>query len=173
MTMIEEITKDKERNTRLYKAQADEHKGDALAVDIITKANALMEHRGRVDFNNLEDVKAKTLSYFQACSVAKAYPTVMGLAVNGFGISRQALNQYMLKHPDTATTEFINRAKDVMADILTNESLYNNANAIQVIFQLKNHFGHTDKVEIEPVRNEPLPTLTQEQLIEQSIYLPD
>ena len=38
-----------------------------------------------------------------------------------------------------------------MADILTNASLYNNANAVQVIFQLKNHFGHSDTVQLQPV----------------------
>ena len=43
-----------------------------------------------------------------------------------------------------------------MADILTNESLKNNANAVQVIFQLKNHFDHNDKVEIQPVQADPL-----------------
>ena len=48
-------------------------------------------------------------------------------------------------------TEFIDRTKDVIADILTNAGLYNNANSIQVLFQLKNHHSFADRVEIEPV----------------------
>ena len=74
----------------------------------------------------------------------------MGLAVYGYGVSRQALNDYLRTH-NNETTAFIEKAKDIMADILTNASLYNNANAVQVIFQLKNHFGHSDTVQLQPV----------------------
>ncbi len=129
-----------------YKAQSDEHKGGVLAIDIRTQAQALMDsvQRRKVDFNNLTDVQTRTFNYFAACSKAEVFPSMMGLAVHGYGISRQALNQYLHRHPDGEVTEFILMAKDVIADLLTNASLFNNANAAQVIFQLKNHFGHSD-----------------------------
>jgi thioredoxin reductase len=76
----------------------------------------------------------------------------MGLSA-AFGLSRQAVNQWMLAHPGHATTEFIHRYKDIVADILTNASLYGSANAIAVIFTLKNHFEHVDRVDIAPVTN--------------------
>lgn len=157
--MTEDIIAEKEKNgysKRLYKPNgnykivSDEHKGETLANSIMQQARGLLEseERGRVNFSNYDDVRARTYNYFTACAQAETYPSVMGLAVHGFGISRQALNQFLKSNPQSAAAEFINRAKDVMADILTNASLYNNANAVQALFQLKNHFGHYDKIEI-------------------------
>ena len=47
----------------------------------------------------------------------------------------------------------IDVACDMMADILTNQSLHNNANPVQSLFQLKNNHAFADRVEIEPVIN--------------------
>ena len=154
--MTAELAAERDKNgytRRLYKAQSDEHKGDMLASDIMARANGLMqsEARGKVNFRDIEDVERRTYDYFRACADAQTYPSIMGLAVHGYGISRQALNQWLIRNPESTAAEFITKAKDVMADILTNASLYNNANAVQVIFQLKNHFEHSDKVEIQPV----------------------
>lgn len=157
---VEEMAKEMEgkkdlskpNTARLYKQMADEHKGDWLQTDIQNKVAALQSasDRQRVDWNNLDEVKQRTFDYLTSCSLSETFPSVMGLAVYGFGVSRQALNQYLASH-NNPTTEFIDRVKDIMADILTNASLYNNANAVQVIFQLKNHFNHTDTVQIQPV----------------------
>lgn len=163
--MTEELAIEKSKNgytQRLYKsnykAVSDEHKNEVLTADIMQRVQDLKQSKGkqRVDFNNLEDVEQRTYDYFEACAAAGVYPSVMGLAVHGFGISRQALNQYINAHPHTPQTDFILKAKDMMADILTNESLKNNANAVQVIFQLKNHFEHSDKIELQPVQEDPL-----------------
>lgn len=166
-TMIDRVQADKDKNKRLYKAQADEHKGQLLANDIITRADALLqsEDRGKVDFNDIDDVKTRTYSYLKACAISEAYPSVMGLAVDAYGISRQALNQYLLRNPTSEATEFIQKTKDVIADILTNASLYNNANAVAVIFQLKNHFEHSDRVDIQPLRvSDPVNNLSVEEI---------
>lgn len=158
--MAQELIIERDRNAHTrkiyksgnYKAQADEHKGGILAADIYQQTRALFESdkRGRVDFHNLEDVKERTYKYFMACQQAEVFPSVMGLAAHGYGISRQGLNQYLRAHPGEEVTEFICMARDTIADILTNASLFNNANAAQVIFQLKNHFGHSDAPEPEP-----------------------
>lgn len=152
-----------------YKAQSDKHKGGVLAIDIRTHTQALMEsvQRHKVDFDNLSDVQTRTYNYFAACAKAEVFPSMMGLAVHGYGISRQALNQYLHRHPDSEVTEFILMAKDVIADLLTNASLFNNANAAQVIFQLKNHFGHSDyQQELPPPeRKHELPTAHYRQAI--------
>lgn len=140
-----------------YKEQVDTHKGEQLQADIAIKVDALKaaEQRGKVDWNNMEQVKQRTFEYLEACQAAEVYPSIMGLAAHGYGVSRQALNQYLNSH-DNEATAFISMVKDTMADILTNASLYNNANPIAVIFQLKNHFEHADRVEIAPVVNNPL-----------------
>ena len=77
-------------------------------------------------------VKDRTFQYLLACSEAQIYPSVMGLATFGFGISRQALNRWLSRN-----------------DVLTNAALYRNADAAMAIFQLKNHFEHADAVQIE------------------------
>lgn len=142
----------KQNTARMYKQIADEHKGDWLKADIQNKVTALKSSRKRdsVNWGDLAEVEGRTYEYLNACSIAETYPSIMGLAVYGYGVSRQALNQYLAAH-NNATTQFINEVKDVMADILTNASLYNNANAVQVIFQLKNHFNHSDTVQLQPV----------------------
>lgn len=153
--MVGELTAEKEKN-RLYKnnykAVSDEHKGEVLAADIKGRTLELLKAPHKVDLNNLEEVQLCTYNYFNACAAAEVYPSVMGLATHGFKISRQALNQYMLRNPNSETTEYINRVKDIMADILTNESLKGNANPVQAIFQLKNHFEHTDRVEVAAIK---------------------
>lgn len=152
--MAAALTEEKSAKGRksLYKQQTDEHKGELLRADIEDKVNALRvsDTRQRVDWADLEQVKERTYDYFTACQKAEVYPSVMGLAVYGYGVTRQALNEYLRTH-NNETTAFIGKAKDIMADILTNASLYNNANAVQVIFQLKNHFGHSDTVQLQPV----------------------
>ena len=152
--MAKALTEEKGAKGRkaLYKQQTDEHKGEQLQADIAAKINALKvsDKRAKVDWANIEQVKERTYDYLTACQQAEVYPSIMGLAVYGYGVSRQALNDYLRTH-NNDTTAFIERAKDIMADILTNASLYNNANAVQVIFQLKNHFGHSDTVQLQPV----------------------
>ena len=153
--MAQEMVTEREANgykKKLYKAEADAHKGEALRMDIMTQLNTLQasEQRRKVDLRSLEDVRLRTYEYMEACAEAEVFPSVMGLAVHGFGISRQALNQFLLRN-NNEVTEFIDRTKDVIADILTNAGLYNNANSIQVLFQLKNHHSFADRVEIEPV----------------------
>ena len=109
----------------------------------------------RVDLSDTEKVQERTFMYLEACAQSSSFPSVMGLS-GAMGCSRQNLNQWLLSHPGHPTTDFVNMTKDVMADILTNASLFNSANAIQVIFQLKNHFEHSDRVEIAPiVQNQP------------------
>lgn len=144
----------------VYKVDTDKHKGEQLKEDIQGKLNALKEIdlAGAVDWSNLEEVKQRTYLYIEACGNAEVFPSVMGLAVYGLGISRQALNQYLQRN-DNPSTRFINQVKDIFADILTNASLYNNANSIQAIFQLKNHFGHSDTVQFEAI-----PPIKKEQL---------
>ena len=153
--MARDLVTEREANgykKKVYKAEADAHKGEALQMDIMAQLNALQasEQRRKVDLRSIADVKQRTYDYLTACAEAEAFPSVMGLAVHGYGISRQALNQFLLRNSNEVT-EFIDRTKDVIADILTNASLYNNANAVAVIFQLKNSHSFADRVEIEPV----------------------
>lgn len=159
--MINELS-ESEKKRRIYKVESKEFAKAELATDI-TRAIATIsdKDRQRVDFTNPDDVRQRIVDYFTACGTAGVYPSVQGLAVHGFGISRQALNQWRTRsRKDTFTTDndtrrevegLIDCACDMMADILTNQSLHNNANPVQALFQLKNNHSFADKVEIQQV----------------------
>ena len=154
-SMAEALTADRNKNgskSKVYKELSDEHKGEQIAQSVSSKALSLKQaiNAPKVDLSNTEEVQVRVFEYLEACSIAACFPSVMGLS-GALGCSRQNLNRWLLSHPGHPTTDFVNMAKDSFADILTNASLYNNANAVQAIFQLKNHFEHADRVEISPV----------------------
>lgn len=144
-----------DRNNKIkgnYKQESDKHKKEELSVNISEELSALKsaDNKGlkKVNFKDIDEVKQRTYDYIEACSLAGVYPSLLGLCSHGFIISRQAMYLHMRNHPNDETTEFLERVSDVFANILINQSLYNNANPVQAIFQLKNHFGHTDKTEV-------------------------
>ena len=138
---------------KLYKAQADEHKAEALQKDITTKTALLCNATAQkaVNFNDLEAVQERTLEYLNACANTGSFPSMMGLASYGFGVSRQALYWHLKNHPETETARFIDRVRDLIADVLSSAALQRNADSIMSIFILKNGLGFSDRVEIEPI----------------------
>ena len=157
--------------SKIYKAEADRLRTEAISADISNRVKQLraVENGGKVNFGDFEDVKERTYRYLEACAGAAAFPSVMGLASVGFGVSRQALNKFILNHPDAIVTEFLLETKDLIADVLTNAALQRNADAASVIFQLKNHYGHVDSVVLEPVAAEPLGTTPDPRQLEERI----
>ena len=161
-SMAEALTENKVKNgskSKVYKELSDEHKGEQITQSVANKTISLKQaiNAPRVDLSDTTQVHERTFMYLEACSISSCFPFVMGLS-GALGCSRQNLNRWLLSHPGHPTTDFVNMAKDVMADILTNASLYNNANAVAVIFQLKNHFEHSDRVEISPVMQNQVDT---------------
>lgn len=141
-------------NRRLnYKEQSDVHRGEALSADIANKVECLKQTagRGRVDFADMTQVMERTYQYMEACRQAEAFPSVQGLAVLAFGYSRQGLNRYLREHADTPAAQFVEMAKDIIVDILTNQSLYRNCDSVQAIFQMKNNHDFADRVQLEAV----------------------
>ena len=153
--MSEQVANGK-RTKDIYKVQAEQFKAEQLSQDIGRAVYALSQpeaEAGRVDFSNVEDVRRRIVDYLKACQLSGTYPSVQGLASFGFGISRQALNQWLRrdKNSGSEVAQLIGRATDMFADILTNQSLHNNANGIQALFQLKNNHAFADRVEVEPI----------------------
>lgn len=148
--MMEEVN-ESGKKSQLYKIQSEQFKKAELANDIGRAINAISEERVKVNFDNKTDVKKRITDYFTACSAAGVFPSVQGLASYGFGISRQALNQWRNRNRGKEVANMIDIACDMMADILTNQSLHNNANPVQTLFQLKNNHAFADRVEIEPI----------------------
>lgn len=160
-------------NRRLnYKETSDIHKAESLSQDIDNRITALKSvvKNGRVDLRDFEQVQKRTFSYLESCKKAQAFPSVLGLAAFGFGMSRQGLNRFLRDHPDLPSAQFIETTKDIFADILVNQSLYRNCDVTQVIFQLKNCNGFSDKLEIEAAKPvNPLGELMDQKQLEEMI----
>lgn len=140
------------RTKDIYKAQSGQYKKEQLQADIGRALSSLDTKPKKVDLNNFEEVQERTEAYLKACQIAGVYPSVQGLASHGFGVCRQWVNAWKNQHPDSETAQYLDRVFDMMADILTNESLHNNANVVQAIFQMKNNHAFSDKMEIQPVK---------------------
>ena len=138
---------------KLYKAEADAHKAEELQRDIQTKTGLLYssEKQDRVNFNDLEDVKRRTKNYLDACAATGSFPSMMGLASYGYGISRQNLYWKLKNNPDSESAKFIDRVRDLIADVLAGAALKRNADNVTTIFILKNGLGFSDRVELEAV----------------------
>ena len=147
-----------EENARLdgqsptYKATADAHKGAMLAENLMQVSNAVSRKQlmniTAVNLDNLEEVIDRSEQYCASCAEAKHFPSMLTYASIGLGISRSKLNNYMNTHKNEVT-DYLERIRDLIADVLTNASLYGNADAVSVIFQLKNLHGFADKINLD------------------------
>ena len=136
--------------SRIYKAQADLHKGEQLAADLDRKLVALRQTGApnRIPWDDFPYIRERCLAYLEACRDAQTIPTVSGLAVFGLGATRQALNGYLRQHPNTQTAVFIQQLKDLFSDILETQALMRNLDTVMSIFVLKNDHDRSDRVEI-------------------------
>ena len=123
---------------------------EALVTDIANTRAALRRayQRQKVDLGDVTEVAARIDNYFQACEETATYPSWMGMCVKGLGVSTAAVQAYMARHPSVESVKLIVEARDMIADILINQSLAGNASPVPSIFQLKNWYGHRDKVEV-------------------------
>lgn len=150
---------EKRRDPRLYKAQSDEHKGQMLSSDIQNKMAILQKvfARGKIDLYATEEVRAAIMEYLEACRLSGTYPSMEGLA-SYCGVSRQWMYQFIKEKPGHETTQLLSVYQTMVSDILQNQSLYRNCDAVSMIFLTKNMvgLGFKDKIEHE-VAVEPSP----------------
>lgn len=161
--MATAIAADKRSRSKTYREISDESKAAAIAADVNFKTAGLMAaaNRDKVNFSNLSDVKKRTEEYMQACQSAGALPSFLGLAGFGYGLSRQAVYKYLNEHQGEPAAEFIELARDTIADILSSAALRRDADNSTAIFVLKNSHGFSDVVQIQPVpQADPLGTVT-------------
>lgn len=152
------LEKEGGRTGNMYKALADEHKQEMLVADISFVSGFLGRQRAlrnpyQVDLNNFEQVEERTISYFEACAEAKHFPSMMSLCVMGFGLDMTTVNTYIREH-NNQTTQYLKQTNNLIADIMTNASMFGNADNTSVIFQLKNLHGFQDTVKIEAVSSD-------------------
>lgn len=109
----------------------------------------------KVDLGNTEWVRIRIRAYLASCARIQKYPSLTGLAVNGFGLTPQRMYQYLQTHDDEST-EMIKEVEALIANAMTEQSIQGYANPTAVIFQLKNQHGYRDeKVNIQ-MKQDPL-----------------
>ncbi len=159
--MIAMLTKDREllsEQTRgnprsnIHRADTDDNKAMRLASTLSDVTEVLrrdqIKHIKKVNFDDLEEVKSRTIEYFESCQASRHFPSVMTLCSIGYGCDRSTLDIYLNKH-NNETASYIRRVKDIIADTLTNAALYSAADNVSVIFQLKNLHGFADNIRVE------------------------
>ena len=136
----------------LYKADADEHKAEMLSKSLGDLTEVLrrdqIKNITRVDFNDIEELKRRTIEYFESCQATNHYPSMLTLCAIGYGCTRDMFDFYIKTH-NNESSNYMARIRDTIADILTNASLYNTADNVSVIFQLKNLHGFADNIRVE------------------------
>lgn len=147
----------KQGGNRLYKpVKASEERRAELSESIRTKSALLAKGAGNgaVDFSDLSDVQNRTIEYLEACARTSSYPSLSGLAVYGLGVDRKTLYNRFWLHPDAESTRYLSLVRDAIGDLMSDAALNRRADAVSVIFQLKNGFGFSDRLEIEPIRSD-------------------
>jgi len=158
-------------NKRNLKSMSDMTKGEAVAETLRQVGDVIAAEIDRkqlknatcVDLNNIDEVMIRTRDYFYACAEAKHPPSMLTYCSIGLGMTRMNVSAYCKKHSN-ATTDFISRVSDLIADSITTGALYNNLDNIMSIFQLKNLHGFADNVRIEAALPEQAPEIDEEAL---------
>lgn len=138
---------------KIYRREADELKQENLCKDIVQKTEALIEatKRNRVNFYDLDDVKARTMTYLKACAESGTFPSVQGVASFAYGVSRRAIYAHMQQHPESEFSQYFDLVRELIADVVANAALKRDADNAMAIFILKNNHGFSDRIELEPV----------------------
>ena len=160
-----ETEKENKHKGKIYSEITNENRNMIISSDIRSKITSLQKTGKQLTWEDTEEVRERTYNYFEACAKASVIPTLNGLASLGFGVSRIAMYNFMRDHPNSPTTEFLTRVKDIIADILQNGALKGQLNPVMSIFVLKNGYGFSDKQEPEIWNNDKKPEIkTPEEL---------
>ena len=161
-------------NKANLKLMEKQERAQAVANNLLRLADIVNEEIGMLDRKalknecavDLDDVRAvmeMTRDYFTACAEAGNPPSLMSYCSIGLGLTRSRVSDYCRKH-NNATTEFLTRVSDLIADQLTTGALYGNLDNIMAIFQLKNLHGFADNVRIEAAAPEQAPEVDEDAL---------
>jgi len=131
--------------------EAQQARQESLQRNIMRMSQGIRRNRGEIDMDNTEAVQARVCEYLDACAEAAVFPTMIGMCTHGLAVSRQAVYQWMSRHPGHRTTQFLNVIQDSFADLLASAALSGDAVSIPALFALKNLHGWADRYQFEPV----------------------
>lgn len=151
------VQAEQQRKSKIYKAESQEVSKEAISKSIRNALSEIKRNEGRekVNLNDFATVKAITESYLESCAVESCFPSMSGIAMS-LGYTRRNLYYFMEKNSGTETARFLTQVHDLLADILSENSLKGNANNIASIFLLKALYGYKDSSTIELVQGSPI-----------------
>lgn len=135
------------------KADSEQRLSDIIGEKMLMLAQA--RERGRIDLQNIDDVEAATMLYFESCRKKGNPPNFEGLAA-WLGYSRQNL-YYIIKSRNDDVSEFLDNCRTLFADIIQTASskrLLDNATSIFILKSMTG-LGFTDK-------NDELPEMSED-----------
>ena len=160
-------------NKRNMKLMASAEKGEAIAQNLVRVADLIsneiydrtvLKNSVAVDLDDTTAVMERSRDYFTACATAKNPPSMLTYYSIGLGLTQARVCDYMRKHPNHPSTEFIMRVRDLIADQITTGAMFGNLDNIMAIFQLKNLHGFADNVRIETAIPESTPEIDESAL---------
>ena len=158
-------------NKKNIKLMASE-KGDMVSQNLMRVADlisneiydrSVLKNEVAVDLDDVNAVMERTRDYFYACAEAKNPPSMLTYSSIGLGLTLNRMNDYIRTH-NNASTEFMLRVKDLIADQITTGAMFGNLDNIMSIFQLKNLHGFADNVRIEAAVASQVPVVDQDAL---------
>ena len=158
-SMQEQLERKPRGNSNNYPEAAAQQKKEALqtAIALQSELSSEVARRGRVDLNNLSEVKESSERFNEACKRAGVIPTFIGFSAS-MGYSRKAVYEYLRKNPQTPTASYIESMRTGWAAILAHMGLTRNASEPLTIFLLKNSGqGLQDRNELELFTRDSLP----------------
>lgn len=152
------------KTNRLYRAESSDFVDGKLAELVSATAAELAGIADNAEMVNLNDVntlKERTILYCRACADSSTIPTFSGFA-RSCGMSTQGMNEFVRKHPDSESAEWLRIVHDAFADCLATAAERNMVNSIVSIFALKARNGWKETVALEAVPHDPVGITTEQ-----------
>ena len=143
-------------STGLYHNSTPDKDRQITAI-VTSGAERLIRQPKRCNIDDFEAVKERTEAYVMECASISKLPSVKGLC-GALGICSKTFYNWINNHPSHPTTEYLERAKDVFADLLEEAGLNNAVNNISSIFILKSQhqYQETSNISLQAVPYNPL-----------------
>ena len=143
---------------KTYGEVASELKSEALSAALEQQMYLMgvAADRGRVNLDDLEELKAATEIYLKSCQISGTFPTFLAYSAS-LGYSRQAVYAYISRHT-TKTAEFLDNLRSSFAAIVAEMGLKRACSEALAIFLLKNSGqGLADRTEIDLAAHQESP----------------
>ena len=124
---------------------------------VTSAAERLVKRPEKCSFDDFKAIQKRTENYVKECAVISKLPSVKGLC-GALGISTRTFYNWVNKHPQHPTTEYLEMTKDIFADLLEEAGLNNAVNNISSIFILKSQhqYQETSNISLQAVPYSPL-----------------